>query len=85
MAFLLQLGQLFGILIAPNMIRLADGRGLQISLVAIGLAVALVALARRATTAPPLETGEVLPTGVIGIAQPGVLQADVMSREEDGQ
>jgi MFS family permease len=85
MAFLLQLGQLFGILIAPNMIRMADGRGLQISLVAIGLAVALVALARRVATAPPLETGEVLPTGVIGIAQPGVLQADVMSREEDGQ
>jgi len=83
MAFLLQLGQFMGMLVAPNLIRLADGRGLQIMLAAVGTVVALIALARRMSAAAPWETGEVIPTGVIGMPQPGVLQAEVMSGSLD--
>ncbi|WP_323782395.1 MFS transporter [Leisingera sp.] len=76
MAFLLQLGQFFGILIGPNMIRLADGRGLQYLLIGVGVTVALIAIARRATSGAPEDTGEFQAMGVIGVAQPGVLQAE---------
>jgi MFS family permease len=79
MAFLQQLGQFVGMLIAPNLIRLSDGRGLQLMLAFVGISVASIALARRLSTAAPKETGEVVPTGVIGSPQPGVLQAAVMS------
>ena len=81
MASLLQLGQFFGILVVPNMIFLADGRGLQLSLAALGIIIASIALARRITSEAPEETGEVVPSGVIGMAQPGMIQADVMSKE----
>ncbi len=83
MAFLLQLGQFFGILVVPNMIFLADGRGLQLSLAALGIIIAGIALARRISSEAPEETGEVVPSGVIGMAQPGMIQADVMSKEFD--
>ena len=70
MAFLLQFGQLIGMLIGPNMTTLAGGRGLQLYLVAIGLIVALIAVARRVSTEAPEETGSVQPMGVLGVAQP---------------
>lgn len=76
MAFLLQLGQFFGILIGPNMLRLADGRGLQYLLVGVGIAVALIAIARRASSDAPADTGEFQAMGVIGVAQPGAFQAE---------
>lgn len=85
MAFLLQLGQFFGILIGPNMISLADGRGLQFLLVAIGTAVVLIALARRASTEAPEETGDFQVMGVIGVTQPGVLQAESWVSEENAE
>lgn len=81
MAFLLQLGQFFGILVVPNMIFLADGRGLQLSLVVLGIVIATIALVRRIRSETPQETGEVVPSGVIGMAQPGVMQADAMSKD----
>ena len=85
MAFLVQLGQVFGILIGPNMIRLADGRGLQMMLVLIGVVVALIAITRRVQSEAPEDTGEVLPMGVIGMAQPGVMQAESWLAEEGGE
>lgn len=78
MAFLMQLGQVFGMFIGPNMTRLADGRGLQIMLAVLGLTVAVLALVRRVRSQAPLETGEVQPTGVIGMPQPGMLQAELL-------
>ncbi|QAX28438.1 MFS transporter [Leisingera sp. NJS204] len=83
MAFLLQLGQFFGILIGPNMISVADGRGLQYLLIAVGVTVALIAIARRATSGAPEDTGEFQAMGVIGVAQPGVLQAESWAEEEE--
>ena len=83
MAFLLQLGQFFGILIGPNMISAADGRGLQYLLSAGGVTVALIAIARRATSGAPEDTGEFQAMGVIGVAQPGVLQAESWAEEEE--
>ncbi|MEX0304953.1 MAG: MFS transporter [Leisingera sp.] len=83
MAFLLQLGQFFGILIGPNMISLADGRGLQYLLIAVGVIVVLIAIARRASTEAPEDTGEFQAMGVIGVAQPGVLQAESWAEEEE--
>ncbi len=79
MAFLLQLGQVFGMLLGPNVIALADGRGLQMLIGIIGLGVAALGLARRAASVAPEETGAVIATGVLGVAQPGRLQAQVMT------
>ncbi|MEW2912878.1 MFS transporter [Leisingera sp. JC11] len=85
MAFLLQLGQFFGILIGPNMIGLADGRGLQYLLIGVGIVVALIAIARRASSEAPEDTGEFQAMGVIGVAQPGALQAESWSQEEESR
>ncbi|MBY6140742.1 MFS transporter [Leisingera daeponensis] len=85
MAFLLQLGQFFGILIGPNMIALADGRGLQYLLIGVGIVVALIAIARRASTHAPEDTGEFQAMGVIGVAQPGALQAETWLEEEESR
>ena len=81
MAFLLQLGQVFGLLIGPNMIRLADGRGLQLLVAAVGVTVMLIAITRRVRSEAPDETGEALPIGVLGVTQPGMLQAEVYSED----
>nr|WP_309503000.1 MFS transporter [uncultured Roseovarius sp.] len=81
MAFLLQVGQFAGILIAPNMIVLADGRGLQIMIATLSLVVALIAIFRRTRSKAPTNTGEVHPSGVIGIAQPGLFQAEAHAIE----
>lgn len=82
MAFLQQFGQVFGIFLGPNLIALAGGRGLQLLLIGIGIGVALIGLARRAQSQAPEETGEVVATGIIGVAQPGLLQAEVLAGED---
>lgn len=82
MAFLLQFGQVFGMLIGPNTLRLFDGRGLPLMLAVVGTVVVLIAVTRRVRSDAPEETGEVRPTGVIGIAQPGMLQAEVYAEED---
>ena len=76
MAFLLQLGQFFGILIGPNMITIADGRGLPISLAFTALLVAAIGVTRRALASAPESTGEIQHAPVIGMPQPGVMQAE---------
>ncbi len=83
MVFLLQVGQIGGILIGPNLIQTADGRGLQIMLVGLSIGVALIAVARRVRREAPEDTGEVLPAGILGFAQPGMLQAEVLASDED--
>jgi len=85
MAFLLQFGQFFGALIGPNTIPLAGGRGLLIMLAAICLAVTVIAIARATRRQAPQETGETPVTGVLGIAQPGVFQAEVMAEEAEAR
>ncbi|WP_422030208.1 MFS transporter [Roseovarius sp.] len=82
MAFLLQFGQVFGMLIGPNTLKLFDGRGLPLMLAVVGVATVLLAVTRRVRSDAPEETGEVRPTGVIGIAQPGMLQAEVYAEDE---
>lgn len=83
MVFLLQLGQVFGMLLGPNVLTMVDGRGLQVLVGLLGVAVALIAVARRVSREAPEETGEVVATGVLGMAQPGRLQAEVMAASED--
>ena len=67
---------------------MVDDRGLPIadSLVCISatalVATVLLAVTRRVRSDAPEETGEVRPTGVIGIAQPGLLQAEVYAEED---
>ncbi len=78
MVFLLQLGQVFGMLLGPNVIIIADGRGLQILVGLISVGVALFAIARRVASEAPEETGEVQAMGVIGVAQPGNLHAQAL-------
>jgi len=82
MAFLMQLGSFAGILVGPNMIGLAGGRGLQIMIACIGVGVAMIAIARRVRTDAPEETGTAQPTGIIGMAQPGMMQAEALSSED---
>lgn len=82
MAFLLQFGQLFGMLLGPNLILLADGKGLQILLLVTGLSVAGIAITRRLQSAAPEETGTAVVTGVIGFAQPGMVQAEMLAEDE---
>ncbi|UWQ92075.1 MFS transporter [Aliisedimentitalea scapharcae] len=83
MVFLLNLGLLIGTVLGPNAIALFDGRGLQLLFVMVGLGGAAVALVRRVQEAPPEETGEAQAMGIIGMAQPGVLQADSWIEEEE--
>ena len=45
----------------------------------------LIAIARRATTEAPEDTGEFQAMGVIGVAQPGVLQAESWLEEEESR
>ncbi|WP_246175803.1 MFS transporter [Roseovarius bejariae] len=83
MAFLMQLGQVFGIFIGPNVVPLLAGRGLPVLVAAIGAMVVLIALTRKLRAEAPDDTGEFVPTGVIGMAQPGMLQAEVMAEDEE--
>ncbi|MGK7651089.1 MFS transporter [Roseovarius sp. B08] len=81
MAFLLQLGQFGGMLLGPNLVSMLDGRGLQAFICATSLVVAGIAVARRVTSEPPDETGTVQAMGVLGVPQPGLLQAEALSEE----
>ncbi len=83
MVLLLNIGLLVGTMLGPNSIALFGGRGLQLLLAFIGISVALVALIRRFQVAAPTETGEVQVASVIGVAQPGVLQAETWVQEEE--
>ena len=83
MVLLLNFGLLVGTMLGPNSIALFGGRGLQFLLASIGLSVALVALIRRVQVAAPAETGEVQVVGIIGAAQPGVLQAESWVQGEE--
>ncbi|QFT82900.1 putative MFS-type transporter YcaD [Roseovarius sp. THAF27] len=81
MAFLLQLGQFGGMLVGPNLISMIDGRGLQLFILATSLVVAAIAVVRRVSSEPPEETGSVQAMGVLGVPQPGLLQAEAVSEE----
>ncbi len=83
MAFLQQFGQVFGVFLGPVLVAAVAGRGLQILVVLIGIGVALIALARRVSSEAPEETGEAMMTGVIGVAQPGMLQAEAWASEQE--
>ena len=83
MVFLLQLGQVFGMFLGPNVIVFANGRGLQILIGLICVGLAMFALVRRVSTEAPEETGEVQAMGVIGVAQPGNLVAQAMVTEDE--
>ncbi len=82
LAFLLQLAQVFGMLIGPNMIKLADGRGLLFLLIVVGVGVALLGMARRLRGDVVEDTGAAQPMGVLGIAQPGMLQAEALAEDD---
>ncbi len=83
MVFLLQFGQVFGMLLGPNVATMADGRGLQLLVCVISVGVVLIAIARRVSREAPEETGEVLATGILGIAQPGRLHAEVIAASDE--
>ena len=83
MVFLLNIGLLAGTVVGPNTISLFDGRGLQMLFVVIGVGGAALALLRRVQGAAPEETGEAQAVGIIGVAQPGVLQAESWIEDED--
>ncbi len=85
MAFLLQLGQVVGMLLGPNLISMLDGRGLQLFIAATSLVVAVIAVTRRVTSAPPEETGAVQAMGVLAVPQPGLLQAEALSDEREAR
>ncbi|WP_103763607.1 MFS transporter [Roseovarius confluentis] len=85
MAFLLQLGQFGGMLLGPNLISMMDGRGLQLFIFTTSVVVAGIAIARRVSSEPPEETGSVQAMGVLGVPQPGLLQAETLSEELEGR
>lgn len=82
MAFLMQFGQVFGMFLGPNVIALAGGRGVQILLIVVGLAVVLIAVTRRLRQAAPEDTGEVIAAGALSMASSGMFQGMV---QEEGQ
>ncbi|OED50346.1 hypothetical protein AB838_02250 [Rhodobacteraceae bacterium (ex Bugula neritina AB1)] len=59
------------------------GRGLKQLLCAVGITVALIAIAHRAASDAPKETGELQAMGIIGVAWPAVLQPASRSGEEE--
>lgn len=81
MGFLMQTGQFLGILIGPNMITMLDGRGLLVTIALSSICVIVFAIGRRVTSAAPDETTDMQPIGVIGLTQPGLLQAEAISED----
>lgn len=81
MGFLMQVGQFIGILIGPNMISVWDGRGLPMMIGGCSLIVVLFGVTRRVVSEAPDETTDMQPIGVIGLPQPGLLQAEVLSED----
>ncbi len=83
MAFLLQLGQVIGMLVGPNTVQVANGRGLQIMIAICSILVLAIAVTRRVQSAAPEDTGEYQAAGFLGVAQPGMIQAEFMSEEDE--
>jgi MFS family permease len=81
MGFLMQVGQFIGILIGPNMISVLEGRGLPAMIGACSLIVVLLGITRRVASEAPEETTDMQPIGVIGLPQPGLMQAEVLSED----
>ncbi|WP_370213195.1 MFS transporter [Roseovarius sp.] len=85
MAFLQQFGQVFGMLLGPNLIAIGGGRGLQGMVIVVSLAVIFIAVARRVRSEAPAETGEVVHFGAMGLGQAGVLQAETVAAEAEAE
>lgn len=85
MAFLQQFGQVFGMLLGPNLIAFGGGRGLQGMVIVVSLAVIFIAVARRVRSEAPAETGEVVHFGAMGLGQAGVLQAETVAAEAEAE
>jgi len=51
----------------------------------VGVVTVLLAVTRRVRSEAPEDTGAAYATGVIGVAQPGMLQAEVYAEEELGE
>ncbi|WP_127112926.1 MFS transporter [Shimia sediminis] len=83
MLFILNVGQFIGILIGPNTVSIADGRGFLMVLAALCFMVCVVALMRRAQEAAPEETGSHQALPVLGAPQSGVIQAESRVAEEE--
>ncbi|MFU1478672.1 MFS transporter [Roseovarius sp. C7] len=85
MAFLQQFGQVFGMLLGPNLIAMGGGRGLQGLVIVVSLAVILIAVARRVRSEAPEDTGEVVHFGALGLGQAGVIHAETVLAEAEEQ
>ncbi|WP_421701575.1 MFS transporter [Aliiroseovarius sp.] len=85
MLFLLNVGQVIGTLIGPNLLSLWDGRGLPALLLVCSLAVALVAVARRVREEAPEDTGTLQAWGGGVAPQPGVFQAEAWVSDEESR
>ncbi len=83
MILVLNVGQFAGILIGPNTIGLADGRGFLLFLAGMCFLVSAVALTRKAQEAAPEETGHIQALAVIGAPQSGYLQAKALVAGEE--
>lgn len=83
MMFILNVGQFVGILIGPNTVSIADGRGFLMVLAALCFLVCAVALMRRVQEEAPEETGTHQALPVLGAPQSGVLQAESRVAEEE--
>ncbi|SHJ48527.1 Predicted arabinose efflux permease, MFS family [Shimia gijangensis] len=85
MLFILNVGQFIGILIGPNMVSIADGRGFVMFLLVLCFMVTVVALVRRAQEVAPEDTGSWQAMPVLGAPQSGVLQTESrLAEEEEG-
>ena len=69
--------------LGPNLIALFEGRGLPALVAVTSLVVVGIAVMRRARSDAPEDTGEFVPTGVLGVAQPGMFQAEYLAEEEE--
>jgi MFS family permease len=83
MAFILNVGQFVGILVGPNLVSVADGKGFLAMIGGLCAMVALIAILRRTQQEAPEETGSLQAMAVIGAPQTGVLQAESWIAEEE--
>lgn len=83
MILVLNIGQFAGVLIGPNLISVAQGRGFLWFLGLMCGLVTLVALARRVQETAPQDTGQMQAMPVIGAPQSGLLQAEARVAQEE--
>jgi hypothetical protein len=81
MGFLMQTGQFFGILIAPNMVSLFNGNGLPLLISLCAIMVVFIAITRRIVSDAPEDTQDMQPMGIIGVPQPSIIQAEGLMEE----